>query len=131
MALITRSANASIDASTGMFAPQLTGLYAGEDLDAAAPCYVKSDGKIYMSDGTAANAAAAVDGFAPRACKSGQPITLFGEGARFQYGTGLTPGATFYVGATKGRLDGTATTGDAAGIARVVTATDIIVLRRK
>lgn len=131
MALVTRSSDASIDVSTAQFAPQITGLYAGEDLDAAAPCYIKSDGKVWMSNGTAANAAAAVDGFTPRAVKSGQPVTIFGEGSRFHYGSSLTPGATLYVGATAGRLDTAATTGDASGVVKVVNATDIVVLRRK
>jgi hypothetical protein len=130
MALVTRSAVASMDASTGMFAPQITGLIAGENLDVAAPCYIKSsDGKIYMSNGTAANEAAEIVGFTPRAAKSGEPITLFGEGARFHYGSGLTPGDKFYIGATAGRLDTAATTGDALGVAQVLTATDIRVIR--
>ena len=47
MSLITRASTASMDASTGQLAPQITGLYAGEDLDVAAPCYIKSsDGKV-------------------------------------------------------------------------------------
>lgn len=130
MALITRSANASMDASTGMFAPQITGLIAGEALDVAAPCYIKSsDGLVYMSNGTSANEAAEVVGFTPRAVKSGQPVTLFGKGARFSYGTGLTPGDKYYIGATAGRLDASTTTGDAVGVAQAITATDIRVIR--
>lgn len=130
MALLTRSANASLDASTGMYAPQITGLYAGEDLDVAAPCYIKSsDGMVYMSNGTAANEAAEIVGFTPRAAKAGQPITLVGKGARFGYGSGLTPGDIYFIGATKGRLDTAATTGDAVGVAQAVTATDIRVTR--
>lgn len=130
MALITRATNASMDASTGMFAPQITGLVAGEDLDAAAPCYIKSsDGKVYMSNGAAANEAAEVVGFTPRAVNSGEPVTLFGHGARFRYGTGLTPGNILYIGATAGRLDAAATTGDAVGVAQVITSTDIRVTR--
>lgn len=126
MALVTRSANASMDVSTGQFAPQITGLYAGEDLDMAAPCYIKSsDGKVYMSNATSATEAAEVVGFTPRAVKSGQPVTLFGKGARFSYGSGLTPGDIYFVGATAGRLDTAATTGDAFGVAQAVTATDI------
>lgn len=130
MALVTRSANASMDASTGMFAPQITGLIAGENLDVAAPCYIKSsDGKVYMSNGTAANEAAEIVGFTPRAAKAGQAITLFGKGARFGYGSGLTPGDKLFIGATAGRLDTAATTGDAVGVAQVITATDIRVIR--
>lgn len=130
MALITRASTASMDASTGMFAPQITGLIAGEALDVAAPCYIKSsDGLVYMSNGTSANEAAEVVGFTPRAVKSGQPVTLFGKGARFSYGTGLTPGDKYYIGATAGRLDASTTTGDAVGVAQAITATDIRVIR--
>lgn len=130
MALVTRVADAGMDVSTGQFAPQITGLYAGEDLDVAAPCYIKSsDGKVYMSNGTAANEAAETVGFTPRAVKAGQPVTLFGQGTRFRYGSGLTPGDKLYIAATAGRLDTAATTGDSVGVAQVLTATDIRVIR--
>lgn len=130
MALVTRSSKASIDASTAMYAPQLTGLEAGEDLDIAAPCYIKSsDGKVYMCNAIAADEAAEFAGFTPRAVKSGQPVTLFGLGARFRYGTSLTPGDVYYMGATAGRLDTAATTGDSLGLALAITSTDIVVIR--
>lgn len=59
MSAVTRSSTAGIDTATAMIAPQLTGLYAGEDLGICAPCYIKaSDGKVYQSNGTAANEAA-------------------------------------------------------------------------
>lgn len=131
MALLTRSTDASIDASTAQFAPQITGLIAGEDLDVVAPCYIKSsDGKVYMSNATAANEAAEVAGFTPRAVKAGQPVTLFGKGTRFRYAaSGLTPGDVYYIAATAGRLDTAATVGDAVGAAQALTATDIRVIR--
>jgi hypothetical protein len=130
MSLVTRTTKAGMDASTGMYAPQLTGLIAGEALDVVAPCYIKSsDGLVYMSNATSANEAAEVVGFTPRAVAIGQPVTLFGIGARFRYGTGLTPGNVLYLGATAGRLDTAATTGDAFGYAVVITATDIVIIR--
>ncbi len=130
MALVTRLATASIDTSTARNAPQITGLYAGEDLDLCAPCYIKSaDGKVYMSNGTAANEAAEFAGFTPRAVKSGEPVTLFGFGTRMRYGSDLTPGTVYYIGATKGRLDTDATTGDWIGVAQAISATDIVVIR--
>jgi len=130
MALVTRATTASLDASTGMYAPQITGLIAGEDLDVVAPCYIKtSDGKVWMSNGTAATEPAEIVGFTPRAVKAGQPCTLIGKGARFSYGTGLTIGDKLYIGATAGRLDTAATTGDALGVAQVITATDIRIIR--
>ncbi|MDQ3155306.1 MAG: hypothetical protein M3Q98_01050 [Actinomycetota bacterium] len=119
-----------MDSSTGMFAPQVTGnLYAGEVLDVAAPCYIKaSDGKVYMSNGTAANEAASFDGFTARACSSGEAVTLFGVGARFRYGTGLAVGNLF-ISATAGRLDDAATVGGTVAVARVINSTDIRVIR--
>lgn len=129
MALVARSVDASMDASTGQFAPQISGLICGEDIDVAAPCYIATDGLVYMFDGTAANVKAVFAGFSPRACKSGQPVTLFAAGARFGYSTGMTPGAKLFGAATKGRLDTAATTGDAVGLAQAINTTDIRVTR--
>lgn len=133
MALVTRDSSASIDASTGSFAPQITGdLIAGEDLDTVAPCYIKnSDGKVYMSNATAANEASKVAGFTPRAYKAGQAVTLFGLGTRFRYAASgtLTPGNLLYVGATAGRLNDAATVGDRFGVVLCINDTDIQVMR--
>lgn len=131
MTLVTRSADASIDASNPWI-PQLPGLTAGESLDALAPCYIKqSDGKVYMSNATAANEAAGVFGITPRAYASGDTnVTLFGRGIKFRYASsGLTPGATYYLGATAGRIDTAATTGDGQGIARAISATVLQLIR--
>jgi hypothetical protein len=130
MALVTRSSTASGDTTHLMKVPQISGdLYAGEDLDPAAPCYIKAaDGLVYMSNGTAANEAAKMDGFTARAVKSGQPVTLYGIGARFGYASGMTPGAPLYIGATAGRLDTAATTGGTVPVARAINATDIRVI---
>jgi hypothetical protein len=115
-----------MDASTGQFAPQISGLLAGEDLAVAAPCFIHTDGKVYECDASAADAEARLAGFTPRAVKSGQPVTLFGAGARFHYAdSGLTPGAILYIAATAGRLDTAATPGDYAGVAQAISATDI------
>lgn len=130
MALVTRIANASGDASNLQIAPQISGdLYAGEALDPAAPCYIKSsDGLVYMSNGTAATEPAKFMGFTPRAVGIGQPVTLYGVGARFRYGTGLTIGARYFIAATAGRLDTAATTGGTVAVAEAINATDIRVL---
>jgi hypothetical protein len=135
MALVTVSTVAGLDASSGMYAPQISdGLVAGEDIgsssQAITPCYIKaSDGKVYMTNATAAGEAARLAGFAARYAKTGEPITLFGIGTKFEYSTGLTPGAIFYLAATAGRLDTAATTGDAVGVAQAITATLIRVTR--
>lgn len=130
MPLITRSARANIDANSAMKSPQITAI-CGEDIDAIAPMYIGADGKWYMSDGTAVNAAAAVDGWAPKAMKAGETLTGYGPGLIMKYGSGLTPGATYYLGATKGRLDSAATPGDNAGVARAIDDTHIRALRFK
>jgi hypothetical protein len=135
MALVTVSSVSGLDASSGMYAPQISdGLVAGEDIGSATqaitPCYIKgSDGKVYQADGTAANEKARLAGFAARYAKTGEPVTLFGIGTKFEYSTGLTPGALYYLGTTAGRLDTAATTGDAVGVAQAVTATMIRVTR--
>lgn len=129
MTLLTRSTEAGMDANQN---EQVAAgnLYAGEDLDVAAPCYIKgSDGLVYMSNGTSNDEAAKFVGFTARATKSGEPCTLFGYSSRFRYGSGLTPGAIYYIGATKGRLDDAATTGDSMGVAMAVSDTDVIVIR--
>lgn len=110
--------------------PASLGLIAGEDLLTAAPCYIKAaDGRVYMSNGTAATEPAETDGFTAKAYLAGEPVTLWGRGAIFEYGTGLTPGAVYFIGATKGRLDTAATTGDAVGVARSINTTHIRVTR--
>ncbi|HYC50686.1 MAG TPA: hypothetical protein VEB19_06185 [Gemmatimonadaceae bacterium] len=126
MATITR-VSPSPDMSTCQLLPQpYSGLLAGEALLAVQPLYIKtSDGKLYKSNGTSANEAAEFVGFSARACDAGEPVTVFGLGARFRYGSGMSPGALLYVSATGGALDDAATTGGLAPVAIVVNATDI------
>lgn len=131
MALVTRVSDASVDGSTAVQAAVLAGdLIAGENLDPVSPCKVESDGLVYMSNGTADDADAHVHGFNNRQVNAGEPVTLYPPDTRFRYGSGLTPGATLYLGATDGRLDDGATTGDSEGIAFVIDETDIVFTRR-
>ena len=131
MSLVTKASDASLDAASAMYAPQRSGLEAGEALLSFAPCYIKqSDGKVYQSNATSANEAASFDGITPRAYASGDTnVTLFGLGTKFRYATALTPGATYYIGATAGRFDTAATTGDGIGIARAINATTLRIIR--
>lgn len=105
-------------------------MYAGEDIDIMCPVYVKNDGLVWKANGTSANAAARVRGFTFRACKTGEAIT-FGFGVSAQYGTGLTPGADYYLGTTAGGLDTAATTGGTSPIAYALDATRIFILPPK
>lgn len=126
MALLPRAADASVDASTAQFAEQISGLVAGEDIDACAACYINAtDGKVYMSDGSEDDAAAKVDGFSAIPAQAGQGVTLLGRGTRIRYGTGLTIGALYYLGTTKGRLDTAATTGGKIALAKAITSNEI------
>ena len=134
MAVVTRATKPSMDANQAN--QVFTGeLYAGEDLSAVAPCYIKlSDGKVYMSDGAASNEAAKFHGFTPRAVLTGEPVTLFGVGTRFKFGVGMTPGTTLFIAAADnytdpGNLQTTASTGDSKGTAIAASATDIVVCR--
>ncbi|SRR6266567_1890432 len=103
----------------------LSGLYAGEAIAGGDACYINSaDGKLWRSIGTAANAAAEVDGYAACDAAVGDPLTLY-FGIRFQYGASLTPGSFAYLDTVAGGLSTTATTGGTAKIGRVIDATRI------
>lgn len=133
MALVTIASDASVDTSTAQFAPQVAGdVIAGEAILACAPCYIKAaDGLAYMTNATAAGTEATrIAGVSPRAVVAGQAMTLLGIGTRLRYAaSGLTPGALLYLGATAGRLDTAATTGDAVGAFQCLTSTDIRLVR--
>ncbi len=134
MAVVAKATKPSIDANQ---ANQVAAgnLYAGENLDAVSPCYIKgSDGKVYMCDGVASAEPAKFHGFVARQTNLGEPVTLFGAGSRFKYSSGMTPGATLYLAASDaytgaGNLQTTASTGDTKGTAFAVSATDIVVCR--
>lgn len=133
MALVTIATDAGLDTGTAAHAPHLAGDFvAGENILLCATCYIKaSDGKVYMTNATAASTEATrIAGIAPRAVVAGQTMTLIGAGVRLRYAaSGLTPGAILFLGATAGRLDTAATTGDAVGAAQAVTDTDIRLTR--
>jgi hypothetical protein len=103
---------------------QLAGLLAGEAIAAGDLCYIKSDGKIWRSNGTAVNAAAKVIGIAMEACAVGEACTIMWN-VNMRYGAGLTPGASLFASATAGAIDDAATTGGTAPIGYVVDATRI------
>ena len=134
MALITAApVTTTVETRSAQHANQIPaslGLLAGEALLTAAPCYIKaSDGRVFMSNGTSANEAAEIDGFTGKTYALGEPVTLWGRGVIYEYGAGLTPGAVYFIGATAGRLDNVATTGDAVGVARSISATHIRITR--
>lgn len=102
-------------------------LIAGENIAAGDACYIKNDGTVWRASGAAANAAAIVRGFAPTKANAGDPISLV-HNVVFSYGSGLTPGADYYLsGATAGALADAASTGGTGKIAYAIDATRIYV----
>jgi len=124
MAVIAKSGTPSLSSVLPGQDKTISGLLAGEAIAAGDACYIKSDGKIWKSDGTSANAAAKVDGFAACASAVGEAVTLVFD-VNFRYGAGMTPGARIYLMTTAGLISDAATTGGTAPIGFVVDATRI------
>lgn len=124
MALIAKSGTPSLSSPTPSRENTITGLKAGEAIAAGDVCYIASDGSVMRSNGTAADAKAVAVGIAAAATPQGEALTLF-VNVNFHYGSGLTPGAPLYVGATAGRLDSAATTGGTVAVARAIDTTRI------
>lgn len=119
MAVVVKSARASMDATTGMIAPQISGLIAGAAIPALAFCYIDATtGKVFPTDATALDQKAQLAGVCPRAANIGEPVTLFGLGTVIKYSdTLLTPGTRYFldIAANAGGLNTVATTGDPSG----------------
>jgi hypothetical protein len=128
MAVIAKSGQVFLSTAIPPTNCQLSGLYAGAALSAGDACYIKtSDGKVYPSIGTAANAAAVVDGFTPSDVPIGEVVTLIWA-VHLRYGAALSPGSFAYLDATTaGALNDTASTGGTTPIGRVVDTTRIYV----
>lgn len=124
MAVIAKSGTPSLSSVLPGQDKTISGLLAGEAIAAGDACYIKSDGKIWKSDGTSANAAAKVDGFAAKAAAVNEAVTLVFD-VNFYYGAGMTPGARIYLFTTAGTIGDAATTGGTAPIGFVVDATRI------
>lgn len=131
MAAVSKSGTPSLSSVLPPQNCQLAGLVAGEAIAAGDACYVKSDGKVWLATGAAANAAAKVRGFAAAAADSGAAVTLVWD-VNFRYGASLTPGADLFLSAaTAGALVDAASTGGTAPIGYVVDATRIRVWQSK
>lgn len=129
MAAVTLTGTPSLATVVPCQAHQIPGLLAGEAIFAGALCYIKSDGKVWLATGAAANAAAKVRGMAMQAAAVGESVTLY-HGVRVRYGSGMTPGADLFL-STGGLIVDTATTGGTAPIGFVVDATRIDVFQSR
>lgn len=131
MTLIPVRANVPPAISTAVVGPEnkiSSGLIAGEDLTAGAPCYIAANNLVYMSGGSGVTSitspGAAVDGFASRGSKAAQAdaITLVSN-VDFGYGTGMVPGKSLFIdtsSAVKGRLNDAAPFAGAPPCARTL-----------
>lgn len=124
MANIAKSGTPSCSSVVPSPNQRLSGLIAGEAIAAGDACYVKSDGKIWLSTGTAVNAAAKVRGFAFAAATVGEAVTLVWD-VNFRYGAGLAPGTAIFLSATAGAIADAATTGGTGELGYVVDATRV------
>lgn len=105
-----------------------TGLVAGEAIAGGDICYIKSDGKVWRSNGTAATAPAKVDGFASQAAAAGDPITLIFN-MTVGWANTVNPGTSLFVGTTAGDLTDTATTGGTSRVGVVIDANRVYLNR--
>lgn len=137
MADITKVSTASIDPVSARAVPFISGLVAGEDLQKASPCYILGE-EVYMSGSSVTETfnivsgsliQSRVDGFTAESVLDGEPVTLFGNGARFNYSSGLMSGSPLFVGVSSGSLSYTKSLEGDLPVARVITSTDIIVLK--
>lgn len=127
MSAVSKSGKPSLSTMNPCAAHQLSGKVAGEAITAGDACYLKNDDKIWLATGAAANAAANVAGFAAKDYAVGQGVTLY-HGVNLNYGSGLTPGARYYLsGTTAGGLDTATSTGGTTWVAEAQDATRIYV----
>lgn len=127
MADVARRARPSVDAATAMYAGQLSGLVAGENIVAGDLTFIAAGtGRLMKTTGAAGQIVA---GIAPRDANTNEPLTVYNVGTRVGYGSGLTPGQKLYLSATAGRLgDAVVAVGDLP-VAFAVNATDIFITR--
>lgn len=124
MALISKSGKPSLASPNPSGGQVIVGLKAASGgIEAGDVCYILN-GTATKSDGTSANAAAVGFGMAAGDAQAGEAVTLYKDVA-FHYGSGLTPGAPYYVATTAGRLDTAPTTGGTVVVARAIDATRI------
>lgn len=124
MAAVTLTGTPSLSTTNPCPAHHISGLLAGEALVAGDLVYIKSDGKVWKSDGGAADAEAAVVGMVLVATAVGEACSIYFD-VNIRYGTGLTPGAKLYLSATDGLIADAASTGGTAPIGVVIDATRI------
>lgn len=134
MADITPIDNPTLTTLTPPLNCKLSGLTYGEEIaDAMTPVYIKSDGKLYKSamGGDPAAEAAHVDGWVALPGKAGDKGGTIYWDVVVNYGSGLTPGARFWLSNTAGLIADAKQAADVATnwIAKAIDATRIQIRR--
>jgi hypothetical protein len=126
MATIAKTGTPSLSSVLPPQNDMIAGLLAGEAIAPGDCCYVKSDGTVWRTNGTAATAPALFAGIylGSSNVAVGEALTLY-HNVNVRYGTGLTPGARYFVSATPGAIDDAATVGGTVAVAFAVDATRI------
>lgn len=110
---------------------QTVGLVAGESIAIGEACYIKSDGTVWRSLGSAADAAAKVRGFTAVDVDAGDPCPLFYD-VVLRYSSGMTAGTDLYLSGTNaGWLDDAPSTGGIEPVAYVLNGSDIAIMRSR
>lgn len=122
MAAVAKSGTPSISTDVPCHAHQITGLRAGQALTVGDPCYIKSDGKVWRSIGTTADAAAKVDGWCLQTAALDEGVSLYSD-VNIRWGSGMTPGARMYLSLTAGTLSDAPTAGGVTACAMAIDAT--------
>lgn len=127
MALIAKSGTPSLSSVVPEQAHVIgSGLKAGEAIAAGDLVYIAAAGTVMRSNGTAANAAAKVDGIAVKAAPLGEAVDVY-RNVEVRYGAAMTPGTRIYAFTTAGTLGDAATTGGTAPVGFVVDATRVFI----
>jgi hypothetical protein len=131
MAALEKSGTPSLCTVSADAGERIGTFEANEAIAAGDACKLNSSGKVILSTGAAATAAAHVLGFAGTEAAAGEVVTLWAN-VNFGYGTaaGVTPGAPYYLsGTVAGGLVDAASTGGTKPIAIGLTGGRIRVLQ--
>jgi len=125
MADIDKAGTPSLSSVTPPQNDFVSGLLAGEDIEAGDACYIKAaDGKVYLSSADSTDDEQQVVGYATTDADSGEAVTL-AENVNFNYGEELNPGADVYLSTTPGAIADDMDNSAWMPIGRVIDATRI------
>lgn len=130
MADVTKIDPISVDMVSAQQSFRFVGFPAGEDLDAGDIVYLSSIGRLMkcVSSQVTISGVPNFLGMVNSAVPSGATGTVFGQGARFQYGSRLNEGEFLYVSDTAGLLATPAIANLDDGVVLCLTDEDILIV---